>query len=141
MIKTEEKPGCNINSFRPSIHPSIHACIYFFIPVNLVCVMETCAAGERCWRWTLLHPDRRTVPIWFRLCSVASQAPLLPPPPYHVFIFVFLLPVCSVSQLTCYCHHKSFYLSPGLLWPILCHFYSIPPRSHYPHVFYHTCHS
>lgn len=64
---------------------------------------------------------------------------------YHVLsIFVLLsslLPVCSVIQLTCYCYHKGLCVSPGLLWPILCHFYSIPPRSSYPQVFYHTCHN
>lgn len=81
-----------------------------------------------------------------RLCSPLYYLPLPPHSPHnHVHLCLTslssLLPVCSVNQLTCYCYHKGLYVSPGLLWPILCHFYSIPPWSGYPQVFYHTCHN
>ncbi len=110
----------------------IHPFLYLFISMLIKCAW---------WRRLLVINDAEgrlsfiltniqfrygfnciVLPSRHNLCSPLHYLPLLAA---HICLTSFssLLPVCSVNQLTCYCYHKSLFVSPGLLWPILCHFY------------------
>lgn len=118
------------------------SCYCVHPPVCLLILMMWLDGGV--WRWwttLVLDPPsswQTFTPSLFP--GVASWAePPLEANPQHVYLCLtpspLPLPVCSVNQLTSYCYHKASYVSPGLLWPISCHFHSLPPYSNHPESF------